>query len=106
MVPNNLVLNIAIVPLREPEGIDLRARMPADVTPVQLQKLLERTIKTAVRDRPRILLEELDGDEVIVRIRATPERATDGPQLAGEVLSAISLQARGEEVVAAHVDGG
>jgi small-conductance mechanosensitive channel len=106
MVPNNLVLNIAIVPLREPEGVDLRARMPADVTPVQLQKLLERTIKTPVRDRPRILLEELDGDEVVLRIRATPERATDGPQLAGEVLSAIALQARGDEMVATRVDGG
>jgi small-conductance mechanosensitive channel len=105
MVPNNLVLNIAIVPLREPEGVDLRARMPADVTPVELQRLLDRSIKTAVRDRPRILLEELDGDEVVVRIRATPERASDGPQLAGEVLSAIALQARGEEIISG-VDGG
>jgi len=104
MVPNNLVLNIAIVPLREPEGVDLRARMPADVTPMQLQRVLERSIKTATRDRPRILLEEVDGDEVVVRIRATPERATEGPQLAGEVLSAISLHARGGEVVASGID--
>lgn len=106
MVPNNLVLNVAIVPLREPEGIDLRARMPADLTPVELQELLERSIKTPVRDRPRVLLEELAGDEVIVRIRATPERASDGPRLAGEVLTAISLQARGGDVVASRVDGG
>jgi small-conductance mechanosensitive channel len=105
MVPNNLVLNIAIVPLREPEGVDLRARMPADVTPVELQQLLDRSIKTAVRDRPRILLEELDGDEVVVRIRATPERASDGPQLAGEVLSAIALQARGGEIVSGGAAG-
>jgi small-conductance mechanosensitive channel len=106
MVPNNLVLNVAIVPLREPEGVDLRARMPADVTPVELQALLDRSIKTAVRDRPRILLEELDGDQVVVRIRATPERAADGPQLAGEVLTAIALQTRGEEIIARRLDGG
>jgi len=105
MVPNSLVLSIAIVPLREPEGINLRARMPAYVTPVELQRLLERSIKTPVRDRPRILLEELDGDDVVVRIRATPERATDGPQLAGEVLSTIATQARSEEPVATQMDG-
>ena len=29
MVPNSVVLNVAIVPLREPDGVDLRARLPA-----------------------------------------------------------------------------
>ena len=35
MVPNSVVLNVAIVPLREPDGVDLRARLPADVTPAR-----------------------------------------------------------------------
>jgi len=90
MVPNSVVLNLAIVPLREPEGVDLRARLPVGVTPIQLQRVLEETIETPVRDRPRIMLEELDGDEVVVRIAAVPERASDGPKLANEVLTAVA----------------
>ena len=74
MVPNSVVLNVAIVPLREPDGVDLRARLPADVTPLEVQQLLDSAIETPVRSQPRITLEELDGDEVVVRISATPER--------------------------------
>ena len=92
MVPNSVVLNVAIVPLREPEGVDLRARLPADVTPLEVQQLLDSAIETPVRSQPRITLEELDGDEVVVRISATPERPSDGPRLASEVLEAVSTQ--------------
>jgi small conductance mechanosensitive channel len=92
MVPNSVVLNVAIVPLREPDGVDLRARLPADVTPLEVQELLDSTLETPVRSRPQIVLEELDGDEVVVRISATPERPSDGPRLASEVLEAIAAQ--------------
>jgi small-conductance mechanosensitive channel len=92
MVPNSVVLNVAIVPLREPDGVDLRARLPADVTPVEVQEVLESAIQTPVRSQPRITLEELDGDEVVVRISATPERPSDGPRLASEVLEAVAAQ--------------
>jgi small-conductance mechanosensitive channel len=92
MVPNSVVLNVAIVPLREPDGVDLRARLPADVTPLEVQQLLDSAIETPVRSQPRITLEELDGDEVVVRISATPERPSDGPRLASEVLEAVATQ--------------
>jgi small conductance mechanosensitive channel len=92
MIPNSVVLNVAIVPLREPEGVDLRARLPADVTPLEVQELLDSSIRTPVRSQPQITLEELDGDEVVVRISATPERPSDGPRLASEVLEAVSTQ--------------
>jgi small conductance mechanosensitive channel len=92
MVPNSVVLNVAIVPLREPDSVDLRARLTADVTPLEVQELLEASIQTPVRDRPHITLEEIDGDEVVVRISATPERPSDGPRLASEVLEAIAGQ--------------
>ncbi len=100
MVPNTTVLSVAVVPLREPQGVDLRARLPAEVSPSDVQSLLEEKVSTPMRDRPRILLEELDGDEVVVRIQATPERASDGPKLATEVLAAVAPQARSEQVVA------
>jgi small conductance mechanosensitive channel len=100
MVPNNAVLNVAVIPLREPQGVDLRARLPADVAPSDVQALLQEKVQTPMRDVPRILLEELDGDDVVVRIQATPEKASDGPKLATEVLAAIAPSARGEHLVA------
>jgi small-conductance mechanosensitive channel len=92
MVPNSVVLSSAVVPLREPSGVDLRARLRPGVTPVDVQNLLNETISTPVRDTPRILLEEIDGDVVVVRIQATPERAADGPRLASEVLHAVGRE--------------
>ena len=92
MVPNSVVLNVAIVPLREPDGVDLRARLRPDVTPLEVQELLDTAIQTPVRGQPQITLEELDGDEVVVRIPATPERPADGPRLASEVLEAVAAQ--------------
>ena len=88
MVPNRVVLNVAIVPLREPDGVDLRARLRPGVTPLDIQQLLADDDRTPIRGEPRIILEEIDGDEVVVRIRATPEDSRDGPRLASEVLAA------------------
>jgi hypothetical protein len=63
-----------------------------------MQELLETEIETPVRDRPQIMLEEIDGDEVVVRISATPENPSDGPRLATEVLEAVAAQtARAED---------
>ena len=92
MIPNSVVLNVAIVPLREPDGVDLRARLATGVTPLEVQQLLDESIDTPMRDRPQIVLEEIDGDEVVVRISATPERPSDGPRLASEVLEAVAAQ--------------
>jgi small conductance mechanosensitive channel len=89
MVPNSVVLNVAIVPLREPEGVDLRARLRPGVTPTDVQRLLQESVETPMRETPKIALEELDGDEVVVRISAAPERPADGPRLATEVLAAV-----------------
>jgi small conductance mechanosensitive channel len=105
MVPNNVVLTAAVVPLREPASVDLRARLRPDVRPSDLQALLEDAVKTPVRGEPRISLEEVDRDEVIVRIAATPLSDADGPRLADEVLAAISGVARDDEDVELERDG-
>ena len=97
MVPNNVVLTAAIVPLREPAAVDLRARLRPDVRPSDLQALLEDSVRTPVRAEPQISLEEVDRDEVIVRIAATPVEESDGPQLADEVLAAIGAVTRPDE---------
>ncbi|MEA2275647.1 MAG: small conductance mechanosensitive channel [Solirubrobacteraceae bacterium] len=95
MVPNSVVLNVAIVPLREPDGVDLRARLPSEITPLEVQERLEAAVETPLRDRPEITLEEIDGDELVVRISATPERPADGPRLATEVLEAMAAAGAG-----------
>src|SRR4051812_49865611 len=94
MVPNNVVLSAAVVPLREPAAVDLRARLRPDIMPSQVQELLEEAITTPVRGEPHIALEEIDRDEVVVRVAATPVTDADGPRLADEVLRALSSVTR------------
>jgi small-conductance mechanosensitive channel len=101
MVPNSAVLNQAVTPLHEPAGIDLRARLRPGVTPIDVQNLIHDSVETPIRGEARITLEELDGDEIVVRIAATPERAADGPRLATEVLSAVAPETRKVESSAA-----
>jgi small conductance mechanosensitive channel len=94
MVPNSVVLNVAVLPLHEPEAVNLRARLRAGMTPGDLQEVLERSLQTPLRGAPRITLEELDGEEVVVRIAATPLVATQGRQLASELLSVVARETR------------
>ena len=89
MIPNNVVLSAAVVPLREPASVDFRARLRPDVKPSHVQAMLEQSISTPVRGEPTIALEEVDADEVVVRIQATPLADADGPRLADEVLAAV-----------------
>lgn len=92
MVPNSVVLNVAVLPLREPEAVNLRARLRAGMSPGDLQEVLEKSLQTPLRGAPRITLEELDGDEVVVRIAATPRVASQGRQLASELLGIVSRE--------------
>ncbi len=94
MVPNSVVLNSAVIPLREPEAVNLRARLRPGMTPSDLQELLGHQLQTPLRDPARITLEELDGEEVIVRIAATPRVAAEGRQLASELLDIVSRETR------------
>jgi small conductance mechanosensitive channel len=99
MVPNAVVLGVAVVPLREPASVGLRVRLRRGVTPIEVEEHLRETLSTPIRGSPRITLEELDGDEVIVRIAATPVHSSDGARLATEVLESIApytARSRGE----------
>jgi small conductance mechanosensitive channel len=96
MVPNSVVLNVAVLPLREPEAVNLRARLRAGMTPGDLQEILEKALETPLRGPPRITLEELDGEEVVVRISATPRVASQGRHLASELLAIVSRETRSQ----------
>jgi small conductance mechanosensitive channel len=90
LVPNSVVISIAIIPIREPSAVDLRARFPIDFRPSAVQELLEEGIDVPTRRRPDIEVQEMDGDEMVVRITATPEHAGDGAKLADQMLAAIA----------------
>jgi small-conductance mechanosensitive channel len=98
LVPNSVVLTAAIVPLREPASVDLRARLRRNVRPTHLEALVEETITIPLQADPQISLEELDDDGVVMRIAATPQHNGDGPRLADEILAALAGMTREAEV--------
>jgi small conductance mechanosensitive channel len=89
MVPNSVLLQLAIVPLHEPNRVEMRARFSGATTPADIQRRLSETVSVPLRYPPDITLEELDRDEVVVRITATPLDPDDGAELAAQVLEAI-----------------
>jgi small conductance mechanosensitive channel len=89
LVPNNVLLSLVVVPLREPDRVDVRARFPSQASPKEIEERLLRAITVPTRSKPSVSLEELDGDNVVFRVSATPLRPEDGSQLAEEVLEAL-----------------
>lgn len=88
-IPNSVMINLAVVPLREPEKIDLRARFSNAASPRLIERRLLETVNTPTRYAPSVALEEVDEEGVMLRISATPLRSGDGSQLAEEVLEAL-----------------
>jgi hypothetical protein len=86
---------VAVVPLREPAAVELRARLRPGITPLDVDRRLRESIETPMRGAPSVTLEEVDGEDTVVRVRATPDRPGDGPRLAGEVLAAVTALAPG-----------
>jgi small conductance mechanosensitive channel len=90
MIPNNVVLGAAVVPLREPDSVNVKVRL-TKMRPGHLQEILDDRVTTPTRNGPAsVLLEEIDGDDVVVRVRATPERSSDGAQLADEIIAVLT----------------
>jgi small-conductance mechanosensitive channel len=90
LIPNNVVLAAAVVPLREPDPVDVKVRLNTGIRPGQVQALLDEEISIPTRSEPRVLLEEIDGDDVVVRVQATPERAVDGAKLADAIIATLA----------------
>jgi small-conductance mechanosensitive channel len=102
MVPNTQVLNAAVVPLREPEAVDVRVRLPSGIRPSQVQEILDAHVTTPTRTAPSVNLEEIQNEGVVVRVRAVPDRRADGAALADEII--VALQAvTGEHAVVTHL---
>lgn len=89
LIPNNVIMMLAVIPITEPERVELRAKFKADVTPQRLQRMIEKAVSVPLRNPPSVVLEELDGDEVTVYITAAPLDPADGGTLAHDVLEAV-----------------
>jgi hypothetical protein len=83
MVPNSVV--------------ELRARLRPGITPIDVDHVLRDSVQTPMRGPPSVTLEEVDGDDIVVRVRAAPERPSDGPRLASEVLAAVTQLTPGQD---------
>jgi small-conductance mechanosensitive channel len=89
LVPNSVLITLVVVPLREPEKVNLRARFSTDTSPRQIEERLLETITVPTRYKPSVALEEFDEEGVTLRVNATPLRPEDGSQLAEEILAAL-----------------
>ena len=54
MVPNSVVMSVAVVPLREPTGVELRARLRPGATPLDVQERLQEALTVPLRGPPRV----------------------------------------------------
>jgi small-conductance mechanosensitive channel len=88
-VPNAVLLTLVIVPLREPDRVDVRVRFEDGVSPGRIAEWLRDSVSVPTRYPPHVALEEIDSDGVVLRVNATPLRPKDGAQLADEVLGAL-----------------
>ena len=89
LVPNGVLIQTAVTPLREPERVEFRARFSADTSPREVQEKIEESIDVPLRYPPHIAVEELDRDDVVVRVVSTPMNPRDGSKLAEEVLAGL-----------------
>jgi len=99
MIPNNAVLGAVVVPVLEPQGVDVKVRLNSGVRPSHVQAILDDQISTPTRSPAAVLLEEVDGEDVVIRVQATPERADDGARLADEIIVTLSSVTGEHEVV-------
>ena len=93
LVPNGVLIQCAVTPLREPERVEFRARFHAGTTPREVQETIENAIDVPLRYPPHIAVEELDRADVVVRIVTTPKNPPDGAKLAEEVLAGVRATA-------------
>jgi small conductance mechanosensitive channel len=99
MIPNMQVIAAVVVPIVEPSAVDVKVRLSSGVRPSQVQEILDEQISTPTRTRATVLLEEIDSDDVVIRVQATPERADDGAKLADEIIATLASVTGQHEVV-------
>ena len=90
MIPNNSVLGAVVVPQTDPDSLDVKVRLTSGVLPTQVQAILDQEVSVPTRSGASVNLEEVDGDDVVVRVNATPEMSRDSAKLADEIMLALA----------------
>jgi small-conductance mechanosensitive channel len=90
LIPNNVLLSSVVVPVREPEPVDVTVTLGPGVSPSHVQEMLDANISVATRAPPSVLLKEITEDSIVVRVVAVPDRQRDGPRLADQVIAAVT----------------
>ena len=49
MIPNNVIMMLAVIPISEPDRVELKATFSADVTPQKLQRMIEKAVTIPLR---------------------------------------------------------
>jgi len=99
LIPNIQVISSVVMPIVEPSAVDVRVTLDSGVPLTQVQKILDDQIRTATRTPASVLLEEVDGDDVVIRVQATPEHADDGARLADEIIATLASVTGRHDVV-------
>jgi small-conductance mechanosensitive channel len=90
LIPNSVLMTIAVIPQGEPDAVELVARFDSSMTPRALQERLEEAIEVPLVRAPEIELDEIDSDGLVsLTIKATPLDPDNGPILASQILRSI-----------------
>lgn len=90
LIPNSLVLAAVVVPVREPAPVDVRVKLNPGVRPSQAQAILDTQLRSDTLGAPKVVLEEIDGDSVYIRVQATPEDGDERSRLADEIIQVLA----------------
>jgi small conductance mechanosensitive channel len=70
LVPNNTALSISARPIREPDAVDLRARLPVTVDPEAVQRRVDEAVSVSTKGPPDVALEGLLAHDVLGAVAA------------------------------------
>jgi small conductance mechanosensitive channel len=98
LIPNSLVLAAVVVPVREPSPVDVRVKLNTGVRPSQAQAILDTQLRSDTLGAPNVVLEEIDGDNVFIRVQATPEDGDERSLLADEIIKVLA-EVTGEHTI-------
>jgi small-conductance mechanosensitive channel len=93
MVPNSVILSLAVRKRRAPQPVQVRAHVRPGLRPETLQRLLDEAVRGKARSAPDIGVEAVEGGDVLVRVAATPDRATERLALEDDILSVLAQAA-------------
>jgi small conductance mechanosensitive channel len=99
MIPNSLVMGAVVVPIRQPAPVDVRVKLNPGVRPSQAQAILDSELAEDTLGATTVVLEEINGDDVFIRVRATPEDSDLSGRLADEIIKVLASVTGGHQTL-------